>query len=104
MTKRLNQALLVDFLLLPAILAQQTTQPVTQPGTPARPEAPSTVLSMPAQIGSSDRFGGSVPTGEATTTELALTLDDALSRALRYNLALVEGDENVRLRRAERLH
>jgi outer membrane protein TolC len=48
-------------------------------------------------------LAGSVPTGAATGDILDLSLEDAISRGLKYNLGLVEGDENVSLRRAERL-
>ncbi len=50
-----------------------------------------------------NRLLGSIPTGTATGDLLDLTLDDALARGLKYNLALSEGDENVRTSRAERL-
>ncbi|MDP8980622.1 MAG: TolC family protein [Acidobacteriota bacterium] len=46
---------------------------------------------------------GSTPSGAATSDVLDLTLEEALSRALKYNLALAEGDENVREQRAQRL-
>ena len=46
---------------------------------------------------------GSTPSGAATSDVLDLTLEDALARALKYNLALTEGGENVREQRAERL-
>src|SRR5438309_1915609 len=48
-------------------------------------------------------FSGSVSGAERVPGVLALTLEDAINRGLRYNLALVEGGEDVRARRAERL-
>ena len=48
-------------------------------------------------------FQGSVPTGQATGTTLALTLKDALDRALKYNLGVIQSDQNTRSARAERL-
>jgi outer membrane protein TolC len=62
--------------------------PVAQPAT--APRAPL-------------QFSGSAPTGVATNAVIDLTLSDAVSRALKYNLALIEGGQDVRLTRAERL-
>jgi outer membrane protein TolC len=47
---------------------------------------------------------GSVPAGKATGTLLKLSLSDAFSRALKYNLGVVESNENVRAAHALRLH
>jgi outer membrane protein TolC len=57
----------------------------------------------PQQVQLSGRISGSTPTGTATTTPLDLTLPDALDRGLRYNLAINEVSEDVRLARAERI-
>lgn len=46
---------------------------------------------------------GSVPSGAASSEVLHLTLRDAISRALRYNLGQIESDENARIARGERL-
>jgi outer membrane protein TolC len=46
---------------------------------------------------------GSVPSGPATNEVLHLTLRDAITRALRYNLATIESGENARLARGQRL-
>src|ERR1700720_2227993 len=46
---------------------------------------------------------GSVPSGAATNELLHLTLRDAITRALRYNLATIEGGENARIARGQRL-
>lgn len=48
-------------------------------------------------------FLGSVPTGKATATPLALSLKDAFDRALKYNLGLIESDQNTRAAHAVRL-
>ena len=48
-------------------------------------------------------FAGSVPSGPATTEVLHLTLRDAVSRALRYNLGTIESGENVTTARGQRL-
>jgi outer membrane protein TolC len=46
---------------------------------------------------------GSVPSGAATNELLHLTLRDAITRALRYNLATIESGENARIARGQRL-
>ena len=48
-------------------------------------------------------FLGSVPTGQATGTTLELSLKGALERALKYNLGVIESDQNTRVARALRL-
>ena len=46
---------------------------------------------------------GSVPTGQASPTPVALSLKDALGRALQYNLGAIEADEDTRAAHAARL-
>ena len=48
-------------------------------------------------------FLGSVPAAEAVPGTLPLSLEDVFSRALRYNLGLIEGDQNTRAAQAPRL-
>ncbi len=48
-------------------------------------------------------FLGSVPTGQATGTTLELSLQEAFQRALRYNLGVIESDQNTRAAHAARL-
>jgi outer membrane protein TolC len=48
-------------------------------------------------------FFGSVPSGQPTGTTLALSLKDALDRALKYNLGIIQSDQGTRAARAERL-
>ena len=48
-------------------------------------------------------LSGSVPSGPASNEVLHLTLRDAVSRALRYNLGTVESGENVTTARGQRL-
>jgi outer membrane protein TolC len=52
---------------------------------------------------SQNRFLGSVPTGQATSTPLSLSLKDALNRALNYNLGVIEAEEETRAAHATRL-
>jgi outer membrane protein TolC len=82
--------------------AQQPAPPIT-PGlsaTPTRAAAPITP-SVPTRT--SDPFQGSLPTGKATPDILPLSLDDAIARALKYNLGVVTSDQNIRISRASRL-
>jgi outer membrane protein TolC len=55
--------------------------------------------------GSGQAPGGnaSVPSGPATNDVLRLTLRDAISRALRYNLVAIESGETARIARGQRL-
>jgi multidrug efflux pump subunit AcrA (membrane-fusion protein) len=46
---------------------------------------------------------GSVPSGTATNQVLRLTLNQAINRAMRYNLGVIESDENTRAARGQRL-
>ncbi len=46
---------------------------------------------------------GSVPTGQATSTPIPLSLKDAFDRALKYNLGVIESDQDTRAARAARL-
>lgn len=48
-------------------------------------------------------FLGSVPTGEPTGTTLQLSLKETFDRALKYNLGLLESDQDVRAAKAVRL-
>lgn len=66
---------------------------------PSRPTQPAPAPSGQAQ----GPFQGSVPTGQATGTTLALSLKDAFDRALKYNLGVIEGGQNARAARAVRL-
>ncbi len=49
-------------------------------------------------------FQGSVPAGQATGATLALSLREAFTRALKYNLGAIESDQATRAARAVRLH
>jgi len=56
-----------------------------------------------AQTTQSSAVLGSMPSGTATSGVLHLTLRDAISMALRYNLGQIEAEENTRIARGERL-
>jgi outer membrane protein TolC len=51
----------------------------------------------------SGALSGGVPSGLASDEVLHLTLRDAITRALRYNLATIEGGENAQIARGQRL-
>jgi outer membrane protein TolC len=72
-----------------ALAAAQTNQP------------PPNFGSVPA--GQTSPNSGSVPTGTATSEVLHLTLRDAISKAVRYNLGQIESGENARIARGQRL-
>jgi outer membrane protein TolC len=48
-------------------------------------------------------FLGSVPTGQATSEPVSLSLKDAFDRALKYNLGVIESDQGTRAAHAARL-
>jgi outer membrane protein TolC len=48
-------------------------------------------------------YAGSVPSGPASDEELQLSLGDAIAKALRYNLDALEGGQNARLARGQKL-
>jgi outer membrane protein TolC len=48
-------------------------------------------------------FQGSVPSGSVSPTPLALTLDDAIQRGLKFNLGLLQSDVASHTARAERI-
>ena len=60
-------------------------------------------LSAAAQTNQASVNFGSVPSGSATGQVLHLTLRDAISMALRYNLGEIESGENARIARGQRL-
>jgi outer membrane protein TolC len=80
-------------------MAAQIGAPPTQPGQ--QPRAQQLPLSGRPQVVPADR--GGVPTGAAASEPLALTLDDAIQRGLRYNLATISAGDATRQARAERL-
>jgi outer membrane protein TolC len=55
------------------------------------------------EVRTSADFRSAIPTGQATADTLALTFLDAIDRALKYNLAMVSGDLDIRQTRAQRL-
>jgi outer membrane protein TolC len=74
-----------------------------QPGAPAPRERRTTnsIEALPAA--GQNPLSGSIQSGETTAGTIDLTLEGAIDRGLRYNLSIVQGDQNVRFRRAARL-
>ncbi|HXJ96397.1 MAG TPA: TolC family protein [Terriglobia bacterium] len=64
---------------------------------------PSAGQAGPSGATTQNPFLGSVPTGQATSTPVPLSLKDAFDRALKYNLGVIESDESTRAARAARL-
>src|SRR5258708_4416763 len=60
-------------------------------------------LARSSATGQANGITGSVPTGTATNEVLHLTLRDAVTQAVRYNLASIETGENARIARGQRL-
>jgi outer membrane protein TolC len=54
-------------------------------------------------VGQASALTGSVPSGPATSEVLRLTLRDAITSALRYNLATIESGQNAQIARGQRL-
>src|SRR3954452_6541829 len=88
--------LFVSFTGAGLCFAQQPQQGVPAPSSGVR-------VDFGAGVRGPSTYSGSVSSSERTPGVLQLTLEDAISRGLRFNLALVEGGEEIRARRAERL-
>jgi outer membrane protein TolC len=61
------------------------------------------LLFVSGLLGQTNPFQGSVPSGTASSTVLALTLDDAIQRGLQFNLGLLENQTASQTARAERI-
>src|SRR5215469_3882655 len=69
---------------------------------PINPAASSTNPSALATQGQNP-YLGSTPAGKATDEEIALSLQEAIERGLRYNLGLIESSQASAESRAQRL-
>jgi len=99
------QSVLTRSRLYAVMLAMAT---IVCPGMPAMGQyssgmgaTTSYTTSQSSAVGS--EVTGSVPSGTASNEVLHLTLHDAITRALRYNLATIESGENARIARGQRL-
>ena len=86
---RLASSLVVALLFLLGTPRQSAAQ-IAQPAPSPPPASQNPLL-------------GSVPTGRASPTPVALSLKDALGRALQYNLGAIEADQDTRAAHAARL-
>jgi outer membrane protein TolC/TolB-like protein len=75
----------------------------TPPQPEGRTQAPRLASQVPPTVGTAGRrpFSGSAPEGEATDTVLRLTISDAVARALRANIDLLNGQHRVAEARAD---
>jgi outer membrane protein TolC len=96
------QSVLTNSGLHAATLAMATIVCFGMPATGQYSAGMGTTVDSPASQNSSV-VTGSVPSGPATNEVLHLTLRDAITRALRYNLATIESGENARTARGQRL-
>jgi outer membrane protein TolC len=87
-------------------LAQQSTASF-ELGSIATPRTinPAANSTTPSSIAGQQQnpFLGSVPTGTVSSDPIALSLTDAISRGLRYNLGVLENQASLRQARAQRL-
>jgi outer membrane protein TolC len=63
----------------------------------------SLLISAPAAKAQNQAVNGSVPSGPASDQIIRLTLRDAVSMALKYNLGTIESGENTQIARGQRL-
>ena len=64
---------------------------------------PNSVNLINSSVSIQGSYQGSVTSGVATGTIISLTLQEALDRALKYNLGTVQTGQNVRVARGERM-
>jgi outer membrane protein TolC len=89
-------------LLVPTGLKSQTLSPGQPPTAEANSNA-STTIRVPGQNSTASPFLGSIPSGQKTAEVLLLSMEEALNRALKYNLGLVLGDQETLSARGARL-
>src|SRR5882724_7395516 len=92
----MNRVARVSVLLSLLVIALRSGvgQTITGLSTSGGSQSGSTSIGQPQSP-----FQGSVPTGQATGTSLALSLKDAFDLALKYNLGVIESDQNIRAAR-----
>jgi hypothetical protein len=61
------------------------------------------LLFMSGLLSQNNTFQGSVPSGKASSTPLALTLDGAIQRGLQFNLGLLESQTASQTAKADRI-
>lgn len=80
-----------------------TVNAQTGPASAAGPARSRAAPPPTTPVTSQNPFQGSVPGQEGTAGAISLTLQDAVQRGLRYNLALLVGDQTTRTARAAEL-
>jgi outer membrane protein TolC len=63
----------------------------------------STLVSAPSAKAQNTTINGSVPSGPPSDQVVRLTLREAISMALKYNLGTIESGENVQIARGQRV-
>jgi outer membrane protein TolC len=90
-------------LLCSGSLKSQTLIPGQPPSAASENSTSSTTIRVPGQNSTASPFLGSIPSGEKTAATLPLSMEEALNRALKYNLGLVLGNQETLSARGARL-
>jgi outer membrane protein TolC len=105
-SKRIYSIIVMAAALATHALAQQSTSSF-ELGSIATPRTinPAANSTTPSSLAGQQQnpFLGSVPTGTVSNEPIALSLSDAITRGLRYNLGVIENQASLRQARAQRL-
>ncbi|MGH9634279.1 MAG: TolC family protein [Candidatus Angelobacter sp.] len=105
-SKRIYSIIVMAAALATHALAQQSTSSF-ELGSIATPRTinPAANSTTPSSLAGQQQnpFLGSVPTGTVSSDPIALSLTDAITRGLRYNLGVIENQASLRQARAQRL-
>jgi outer membrane protein TolC len=105
-SKRIYSMIAIAAGLVSHALAQQNTASF-ELGSIATPRTinPAANSTTPSSLAGQQQnpFLGSVPTGTVSSDPIALSLTDAITRGLRYNLGVIENQASLRHARAQRL-
>ena len=105
-SKRIYSIIVMAAALATHALAQQSTSSF-ELGSIATPRTinPAANSTTPSSLAGQQQnpFLGSVPTGTVSNDPIALSLSDAITRGLRYNLGVIENQASLRQARAQRL-
>jgi outer membrane protein TolC len=92
---------------LAGVAAGQQSSAAFELGSIATPRTinPANNSTTPSSIAGQQQnpFLGSVPTGQASSTPIDLSLEDAIARGLRFNLGVIENQATLRQSQAQRL-
>jgi outer membrane protein TolC len=105
-SRRIYSIIVMAAALATHALAQQSTSSF-ELGSIATPRTinPAANSTTPSSLAGQQQnpFLGSVPTGTVSNEPIALSLSDAITRGLRYNLGVIENQASLRQARAQRL-